>query len=77
MTILAIASVSVFENLSKVWFLCPFGLPYESGCNVFSSECKVADGLVSSSAVCYGLIVLPRNFSPDGDLGGVCPFGEY
>ena len=34
-------------------------------------------GLVSKRAdVCFGLKVLPRNLSPDGDLGGVYPFGE-
>ena len=26
--------------------------------------------------VCLGLSVLPRYFSPEGDLGGVC-FGEF
>jgi hypothetical protein len=24
---------------------------------------------------CLGFIVFPINFSPEGDLGGVCPFG--
>jgi len=30
----------------------------------------------SKLAVYFGLIVLPKNFSPDGDLGGVYPLGD-
>ena len=68
------ASVSVFENFSLKGFLL-LGLPYELGW--ISSELVTSVGLGSRScAVCFGLIVLPRNFSPDGDLGGVYPLGD-
>lgn len=63
---LLMASVSVFENLSKFLLL---GLPYEPGCK---SSANIVEGLASRKlAVDFGLIVLPKNFSPEGDLGGV------
>jgi hypothetical protein len=30
----------------------------------------------SKRAVCFGLSVLPMNFSPEGDRGGVYPLGD-
>ncbi len=62
-------SVSVFENFPSIPFLLP-GLKYDSF-GMLSSICKV-DGFVSSKLdTCLGLRVLPKNFSPDGDRGGV------
>ena len=68
---LFMAVVSVLENLSKFF---PSGLPYEPGC---MSSTYRSEGLTSSNADYFGLNVLPKNFSPEGDLGGVCPLGEY
>ncbi len=49
------------------------GLPYE----MLSFGAAGSIGLGSKSRAVYlGLKVLPMNFSPDGDLGGVCPLGD-
>jgi hypothetical protein len=48
------------------------GLPYEEGSigSVLPEICSTGFGS-RSNAVYLGLKVLPMNFSPDGDLGGV------
>ena len=52
-----------------------FGLPYELGW-ISSDYIGWVSFASSRLAVYLGLIVLPKNFSPDGDLGGVYPLGE-
>mgnify|MGYP001584575730 CR=1 FL=1 len=77
LTRLDIASVSVFENLSNNNALL-FGLPNYPFPLIMSSLINIWGFVSNKAAVCLGLNVLPRNFSPaDGDLGGVYPFGEY
>jgi hypothetical protein len=53
------------------------GLPYDAG-SIWSALPEIySTGFGSNRrAVCLGLRVLPMNFSPEGDLGGVCPFGD-
>jgi hypothetical protein len=52
------------------------GLPYPFAI-ISSFDAYCDDILVSRrAAVCLGLSVLPRNLSPEGDLGGVYPLGD-
>lgn len=51
------------------------GLPYDSA--VRSSDERIPMGRGSRNReVCFGLSVLPMNFSPEGERGGVYPLGD-
>ncbi len=66
--------MSVFANLSMNAFF-ERGLPYDEG-SIWSVRTYSTGFGSNKRAVCFGLSVLPINFSPEGDLGGVWPFGD-